>query len=577
MHIQSSENTIITEVTTSATLEEKKKLRKEFRFFDMIFCTTAALIGIDTLGAVSSNGQAFTWLLISAVTFLLPYGLLTAELGSTFTQEGGVYEWCKLAGGRFYAAFGSLLYWISNPLWVGGTLAVTAIGAIKTFWFGDPNYMFGGNTTLNALVEIGIALLFIWGTTWCAIMSLRFGKWLAVVGSYAKIALLSVFVVLALAFFFGGHSTGAHLGWSDLIPQNPGLIVSSILPVLIFNWVGFEVQNGAGEEMQNPQRDVPRSLIRAGLITVICYAIPIAVILFTLPTSELSNANGFLHAYQVVATVLPAGLGTALGWIVAISIVVALAASGGTWIIGADRTYAIASLDRTAPAFLGRFSGRYGTPIAVNAMTGIVASIAMVAAILVSSYGSGDFTTLFSLVIGFTISTTTLSYLFIFPAYLILRYKYPHVHRPYKVPGGMFGAWIVTVLPFAYAALASYFILIPTDATVDGSGITRWTYELTQLIPLAVTFLLTIIFYIWGHLERSNKDVVVAVNLAEIPTVPLGNPWEAPRGMPEDQSNKDRVVAVKNLAAMPTMPLGNSWGASRSMLSSKVPLNRPAR
>ncbi|MFL5626386.1 MAG: amino acid permease, partial [Ktedonobacteraceae bacterium] len=131
----------IREVTSQATLEEKKKLRKEFKFFDMVFYTVAAIIGIDTLGAVSSNGgQALTWLLISAVTFLMPYGLLTAELGSTFTQEGGVYEWCKMAGGRFYAALGSMLYWISNPLWVGGTLAVTAIAGIKTFWFGNPNF-----------------------------------------------------------------------------------------------------------------------------------------------------------------------------------------------------------------------------------------------------------------------------------------------------------------------------------------------------------------------------------------------------------------------------------------------------
>src|SRR6266700_2674294 len=113
-------STSIREVTSQATLDEKKKLRKEFNYFDMIFYTIAALVGIDTLGAVSSLGsQALTWLLISAVTFLLPYGLLTAELGSTFTQEGGMYEWCKLAGGRFFASFGAMLYWISNPLWVG--------------------------------------------------------------------------------------------------------------------------------------------------------------------------------------------------------------------------------------------------------------------------------------------------------------------------------------------------------------------------------------------------------------------------------------------------------------------------
>ena len=507
----------IREVTTSATLEEKKKLRKEFRYFDMIFYTVAGIIGIDTLGAVSSNGgQAFTWLLISAVTFLLPYGLLTAELGSTFTQEGGVYVWCKLAGGRFFAALGSILYWISNPLWVGGTLAVTAIGAIKLFWFGDANYVFGGNPAVNTLIEIVIALLFIWGTTWCAIMSLRFGKWLSVFGSYVKMGLFLVFVALALAFFFGGHSAGQHIAWADLVPHNVSIIVSGILPVLIFNWVGFELQNGAGEEIEHPQRDVPRSLIRAGLIAVVAYAIPIAVILFTLPTSQLSNASGFLHAYQVVSTVLPSGLGTVLGWVVALGMIVALASSGGTWIIGADRTYAIASLDRTAPAFLGRFSGKYGTPVAVNTMSGIVASIAMVAAILVASFGSGNISTLFGLVFGFTISTTTLSYLFIFPAYIILRYKYPNVPRPYKVPGGIVGAWIAAILPLIYAAIATYFILIPTDATIAGSGVNRLTYELTQFIPLVIIVLLTVVFYVWGQAEKQNEDVIVELNLADV-------------------------------------------------------------
>ncbi len=89
------------EVTSSAVLEEKKKLRREFGYLDMIFYTLAALIGLDTIGVFSSNGaQALTWLVISAITFLVPYALLTAELGSTFTQEGGMYEWCKMAGGR---------------------------------------------------------------------------------------------------------------------------------------------------------------------------------------------------------------------------------------------------------------------------------------------------------------------------------------------------------------------------------------------------------------------------------------------------------------------------------------------
>jgi len=287
-------------------------------------------------------------------------------------------------------------------------------------------------------------------------MSLKFGKKLSVYGSYIKLALLAIFIVLTAFFVFGGHSTGQHVTFTDLIPNNWGLIVSGILPVLIFNWVGFELQNGAGEEMQNPQRDVPRSIIRAGVVAVGAYVVVVAVILFALSKSQLSSATGFVNAFQLVTGVLPGPLATGLGWIVAIGVVIALASSGGTWIIGADRTYAIASLDRNAPVLLGRFSGKYGTPIAVNTMSGIVATLMMAAAISIAEFGSGgNIAALFGLVLGFTISTTTLSYLFIFPAYIILRYKYPNIRRPYKVPGGMLGAWIVTLLPLAYAAKKS--------------------------------------------------------------------------------------------------------------------------
>jgi len=505
-------DTSIREVTTSATLQEKKKLRKEFRLFDMIFYTVAAIIGIDTLGAVSSNPQALTWLVISAITFLIPYGLLTAEIGSTFTQEGGVYEWCKLAGGRIFASFAAMLYWISNPLWVGGTLSVTAIIALKTFWFGGVTYL-GGSKVSDAIIEIAIALVFIWGTTWCAIMSLRFGKWLSVFGSYVKLALFIVLIVLTIVFVTGGHATGTHFGTADLLPNGNVLIIfTAILPVLIFNWVGFELQNGAGEEMHNPQRDVPRSLIRAGIVAAIAYAIPITVIFFALSKSQISSSGGFVLAFQVVTGVLPSGVATALGWIVAIGIVIALASSGGTWIIGADRTYAIASLDRTAPSFLGRFSGKYGTPIVVNTMSGIVATITMVVAVLISEFAAkgSNVQVLFGFVLGFVISTTTISYLFIFPAYFILRLKYPNVHRPYKVPGGLVGAGIVTILPLAYAAIATYFILWPLDSALS---VDRLTYELTQFIPLGIIALLTLVFYVWGHLEKGNRDVVVDLNL----------------------------------------------------------------
>jgi glutamate:GABA antiporter len=83
------------------------------------------------------------------------------------------------------------------------------------------------------------------------------------------------------------------------------------------------------------------------------------------------------------------------------------------------------------------------------------------------------------------------------------------VRRPYRVPGGMIGAWIVTLLPLAYAAVASYYILWPSDSTVANNSVTRFTYEATQFVPLAIIVLLTTVFYIWGHAEKHNQDVVV--------------------------------------------------------------------
>ena len=220
------------EVTTTAALAEKKKLRKGFRRFDMICYTVVAVIGLNALGAFAANGaQAFTWLVLSAVTFFLPYGLLVAELGSTFPQEGGIYEWCKLAGGRLYAAFAATLYWITVPLLIGGSTAVIMIAALKIFWFGSITYLFGGHLVTDVLVELALALLFIWGITFGAIISLRHGKWISTVGFFVKLALLGIFLVLAGIFVVSGSGNG-YACWLSLTWSPPigGSSLSSILP-----------------------------------------------------------------------------------------------------------------------------------------------------------------------------------------------------------------------------------------------------------------------------------------------------------------------------------------------------------
>ena len=123
------------EHTTAMAVEEKAKLQKHFSRFDMLFFLICTLVGVDTLGQVSSYGaQGFTWLIFLGIFFFIPYALLTAEIGSAFTEEGGPYVWTKLAWGRFLACLNGVLYWISNPIWMGGLLTITAIETFSTFF-----------------------------------------------------------------------------------------------------------------------------------------------------------------------------------------------------------------------------------------------------------------------------------------------------------------------------------------------------------------------------------------------------------------------------------------------------------
>src|SRR5690348_17433471 len=47
--------------------------------------------------------------------------------GAAFPVEGGPYEWVKMSFGRLAGSVTAILYWLSNPIWVGGTLAATTI------------------------------------------------------------------------------------------------------------------------------------------------------------------------------------------------------------------------------------------------------------------------------------------------------------------------------------------------------------------------------------------------------------------------------------------------------------------
>src|SRR5215468_6145001 len=274
----------LVEHTTSLAVQEKSKLIKSLRRFDMLLLLICAIVGLDTLGQVSSYGaQTFTWVIILGLLFLFPYALVMAELGSAFTQEGGPYEWMKLAWGRLVAGIGAVLYWVTNPLWVGGSLCFIATAAWST------NYFKIGSGTVGDYV---FKAIFIWVSIGVAIIALRHGKWIPNFGAIVRFAVLGFFSITIVIYAIKNGVHGYAAG--DFSPSKAVFI--GLVPLLLFNYVGFELQNGAAEEMQNPQRDVPRTVAGSGILSVLLYAIPIFGILAVLPVKGITGIGGFLDA-----------------------------------------------------------------------------------------------------------------------------------------------------------------------------------------------------------------------------------------------------------------------------------------
>jgi len=208
---------------TEAELVEKAKLKKHFGRFDILFFLICTLVGVDTIGAVASKGaEAFTWLMIMAAVFFIPSALLFAEMGTAFPEEGGPYVWVRLAFGRLAGAINNFLYWVTNPVWLGGTLAVSAAAVFATF--------FTSSSSLDTIQFYIFTLIFVWVGVLAAILSFSVGKWIPITGAYSRFLLLGFFTVSVIIYAIQNGVRG--FGLPDFAPTTTGLVL--LIPVLMF-------------------------------------------------------------------------------------------------------------------------------------------------------------------------------------------------------------------------------------------------------------------------------------------------------------------------------------------------------
>jgi amino acid transporter len=467
---------------------ERSKLRRELGRLDVVCLLIAAIVVLDTLGSVARGGpQTLTWLVVVAVLFFVPAGLVIAELGTAFPNQGGPYVWARLAFGRWAGSLVALIYFVETPVWVGGSLAITAVAVIDRLI-----------VPLRGGWRVVVALGLIWATVALAVAPLRAGKRVPLAGAAAQVGLLGFFTatVVAYAARHGVHGLVA----GDLAPSWAVFLV--VAPVLVYNFLGFELPSATGEELRDPAHDVPASIVRAGVLTCTLYAVPLLAIVLVVPTDRLTGLTGFIDALAAVFVVYGRWAGL-VGALAAVAFAWVLVANGLTWVMASSRTQVAASLDGVGPAGLGRVSARTGTPVAATLAGGLVATATALAAFAVAGDDNARY---FSVALTLSISLLALANLVVFPALVRLRRSHPDQPRPFRVPGGGPGALAASALATGWSAVAVAATLWPglgqpdPDAYLpDGFAADRLGFTLAELVPLAAVLAAATLLTHLGH------------------------------------------------------------------------------
>ena len=417
---------------------------KKFRLIDVILSVICVVFVAEAAAPVASigNSQYFWWLLM-IVSFLLPYGLISCELGTAYAGDGGLYDWIKTAyPDTRWAARASFYYWINFPLWMA-SLAVMCPSLIATAL----------GIELGILPSLALQLAFIWTVTLIALYPVCDSKGILNVSAAIKIL---------LALTLGGLGIYYVINNGFVNPMTPASFLPSFelhslsyISVIIFNFLGFEVVCTYADSMQNPRRQIPVSIILGGIVIAAIYLFSAFGIGAAVPVGEISPDSGLIDALSAIT-------GSTGGWFISIAAILFLVTLFGnmiSWSMGVNSTAAYAADRGDMPALFSRRRDKNDMPIGSALASGVVATVVCLAGVAME-YLLPD-SSLFWSFFALNLVMLLLSYLPVFPAFLRLRKRDPETPRPFRVPGGKYLLPVIAYLPFIMIIAAILFTAVP--------------------------------------------------------------------------------------------------------------------
>ena len=423
------------------------KSKKKFRLFDAILATVCITLVAESVmpTAAIGNSQYFWWLFL-IIAFCIPYGMISAELGTTYQSEGGMYDWVKRAFGPKWAARVAWNYWINFPLWIA-SLAVAVTDVIMGIF----------DIELSLIWLLVLQLGYTWLVSILGTQRIGESKWIVNIGTFFKIAFMVGLGLLGVYVFVKtGQSANPVESVVDLLPSLD-LAGLSFLSVIIFNFLGFEVVATFAEDMENPKKEIPKALIIGGALMALFYILPATGINIAM-SLEQAEASGITESFAILLGNL--GVHADIIRIIVITVglmfIYTMVANIVSWSFGVNSVAKYSADDGGLPKVFAK-TNKQGVPYMASILNGVVASVIIILGIIlgeVSETASNLFWTFFSL----SLVTLLISYVPLFLAFLRLR-KTDKKERVYKVPGKDGFIKLFAIVPFVLLILGIVFTL----------------------------------------------------------------------------------------------------------------------
>ncbi len=363
--------------------------------------------GTEDIVHGAGYGRAILILLITPLLWSLPTAFMIGELSSALPFEGGYYAWVRRAMGNL---------WGFQEAWLSLVASIFDMAIYPTLFVLYLDRLFPWFQQGHRGLYVGMAVVIA-----CALLNIAGVKVVSHTSLWLFFALSAPFlaIVCIAPFKLGALAIATTPSKSDV-----GILTG--LLICMWNYMGWDNASTIATEVERPQRTYPRAMLLAVFIVGISYIVPVAAMWVTgLPASSWDT--GF---WADIAGILGGPLlrfGLALGGMI----------SGfgmfNALVMSYSRLPLAMSQDGMLPKVFAKLHPKSKAPwVAIV----VLACFWMPCLLL----GFERLVTLDILVYGTSLFLE-------FLALAVLRFTEPNLKRPFKVPGGRFGAIAIGIPP----------------------------------------------------------------------------------------------------------------------------------